>query len=283
MGFRLDQLLAMQYAWDLDPDLPSGPVGYHYCTGFEGGHRRVTHDRLTEHSVRDAIARSEAMSVAQFSTQHANPRVTDCAVLGYHCQDVIAVIPHEAWPEGARPTPVLLDCRAIQQGWALYCAEDCIVSHSSLIYDLDTFVPAGWQVQLDPIDVDDGHFTVAPGTVLVVSYVPLSSDEELPPAQPWDGFHGHASGDDSSSDEEDDDSGDAGDPPPGRTPAQESRSRSRSPQARTERSATAHSHCQKALPPSFFGSPLAFVGSLVMEYACVCSAPSGRLLELHGV
>ncbi|CAE7942669.1 unnamed protein product [Symbiodinium sp. KB8] len=244
VGFRLDQLLAMQYAWDLDPDLPSGPIGYHYCTAFEGGHRRVTHDRLTDHNVCDAIARSEAMSVAQFSIQHATPRITDCAVLGYHCQDVIAVIPHEAWPDGARPTPVLLDCRAIHQGWALYLAEDCRVSHSSLIYDLDTFVPAGWQVQLDPIDIDDGYFTVAPGMVLVVSYVPLSSDEELLPDQPWDGFHGQDSRDDSSSDEEDAASDGAGEPPPGRTPAQTERSRSRSPQAHTERSAKTRPHCQ---------------------------------------
>ncbi|CAE7222840.1 unnamed protein product, partial [Symbiodinium necroappetens] len=186
----------------------------------------------SEGSVR-VLVDNNAFTVEQFTFQHAYPRVTDCAVLGYHCQDVIAVIPHEAWPDGARPTAVLLDCRPIQQGWALFLAADCLVSHSSLIYELDTFVPMGWQVQIDPIDIEDGNFTVAPGTVLVVSYVPQTTDEESSPARPWQGFHSDDVVDDSSNeDSEDSDGSDGLPPPPGGATCSAARSRSRSPQTR---------------------------------------------------
>ena len=128
--------------------------------------------------------------------QLASPPVSDVAVKGVHCLDMVAVVPHEAWTDDVVPIVAFLDCRPMLQGLSLILAEGGQVRYSSLMSDLDTWTPEGWQVQLDPIAVDDDVFLVTPGCTIVASYVPLSSEEEGSDAAPWEGYDSRPPSDD---------------------------------------------------------------------------------------
>ncbi|OLP99284.1 hypothetical protein AK812_SmicGene18181 [Symbiodinium microadriaticum] len=228
-GLTLEHMLARPYDWDDNPDLPFGPTGHHYCCVREGGHFLVTLDRERRESVKDAASRTLAQDPQQFFVQAASPLVTDAAIRGFHCLDTHAVVMLEAFP-GAQPrVATIVDCRPLLQGWSIYLTDSNQVSHSSLIQELDVFTPAGWQVQLDPIDVTDGYFPTFPGRIVVATYVPLTTDEELSPRQPWEGFQlGLSSGSDNPSSHADF-SYDPIDEPSPKDHAVSPRSRSRSP------------------------------------------------------
>ncbi|CAE7946807.1 unnamed protein product, partial [Symbiodinium sp. KB8] len=202
-----------------------GPWGQHYCCVQEGGHRAITHDRSSDPHIDQACARALQLHPDTFLLETASPAVTDVAVKGVHCADIVAVVPHEAWAGEIVPTVVFLDCRPLLQGFSITLAEAGQVCYSSLMDDLDTFTPGGWQLQLDPISVDEGFFGVTPGCTITASYVPLSSDEEEPSAVPWEGYDSRRHHDDDGPPPDDD--GD--DPAPPEIEGTHSPPRSRSP------------------------------------------------------
>ena len=170
-GLTLEHMLARPYDWDDNPDLPFGPEGHHYCCVREGGHFLVTLDRDRRESVQDAVSRTLAQDPQQFFLQAASPLVPDAAIKGFHCLDTHAAVMLEALSGDQPRVATIVDCRPLLQGWCI-CLTD----------------GAGWQVQLDPIDVTDDYFPTFPGRIVVATYVPLTSDEELSPPQPWEGF-----------------------------------------------------------------------------------------------
>ena len=173
----LAQLLAYPHAWDPNPDIPYGPVGLRHCCVFDNGHRLVTAERVGTIELADAVARTNRIDIDLFELVRADPRVGDAAIKGHNCQDVFAVYLRHA-SRGPRHPQFLVDCRPLLQGWSLHEAPNGFARHSALITELETFAPAGWQLQLDPISVTDDFFPVHDGLVVCATYVPLTTDEE---------------------------------------------------------------------------------------------------------
>ncbi|CAE7309490.1 unnamed protein product [Symbiodinium sp. CCMP2592] len=63
-------------------------------------------------------------------------------------------------------------------GWQLLIVENRVCSHTELVEHFATFMPEGYQPQIDGAPVDGDRVELQPGTVLTVQYVPLTSASE---------------------------------------------------------------------------------------------------------
>ncbi|CAE7802802.1 unnamed protein product [Symbiodinium sp. CCMP2592] len=175
----LEHMLARQHHWDPDPELPFGPVGHHHCC-VTSGQRLVTWDVARHADLPSAVAEVLHFQPTAFALTSASPAVTDAAISGHHCLNVHAIEVFEFRHERAL-TFGLLDCRPLLQGWSLIEAPTGRASYSDIVTVLDTFAPAGWISQIDPVGLDDqGTFQVLPGQVFVASYAPDSDQEAVP-------------------------------------------------------------------------------------------------------
>ncbi|CAE7291651.1 unnamed protein product [Symbiodinium sp. CCMP2592] len=177
-GLDLSQMLARPHLWEYAPHLPMGPIGLHYCCIRNGDSRLITVRQDTAAEMSRVTAEVTGLEVHNFSLKAPAQRITDAAVRGFHCQDVRAVYVHEAGGVAENPPLAFVDCRPLLQGWYVLPAEEGFLSHSDLVTQLEIFAPAGWQAQLDNVEVHGDIIPVQPGTVILATYVPVTTDDE---------------------------------------------------------------------------------------------------------
>ena len=183
-GFFLNTMLLGGTMWLAEPDLPVPPVGNRSLLVHGHGHGLV-HPRTS--GFRPSVAEVAALRGAQPDTVQivdADLFPSNVTCLGYFCHRVFGVtfLEGNSLAEGQHHAFVaFVDCRALLQGWSLETTVDGRVRHSELIDWLDTFSPDGWQPQVDGAPVENDFLITQHGSVLVASYVPVTSSEEAPP------------------------------------------------------------------------------------------------------
>ena len=180
-GFFLNTMLLGGTMWLADPDLPTPPVGNRSLLVHGHGHGLV-HPRAN--GFRPSAEEVAAVCGAQPDTVRVVDALlvpSDATCLGYYCHRVFGVAFSESnhLADGQQHAFVaFVDCRALLQGWSLELTADGRVRHSELIDWLDTFSPDGWQPQIDGAPVENDFLITQHGSVLVASYVPVTSSEE---------------------------------------------------------------------------------------------------------
>ena len=181
---QLEHMLESPFLWDSEPALPMGPVGDFYCCVSDQGNRLLAHDRVV--TLAAAVARLYDATQDQVEQCLADPEIADVVMHGHHCQNVIAVQFREAWP-AERPLPLIVDCRPLLRGFAVFPAPGGWVLLRDVESELDVFAPPGMQVRLSPLEVEGGYLRVADGLCIVAFFEPANIVIASPP-RPWEGY-----------------------------------------------------------------------------------------------
>ena len=171
--FNLAETLLMSSPWESSPSLPFGPPDGYMCFVGESALRRLP---LAEDAfLPDTALIADAMDIrpGQMLIQPASPVTRDVAIDGFYCYNVYAALDpaDQLEPADSPPCIVLVDCRALLQGWQMVSCPEGIFSRAQLIEDLATFAPPGWSVHLEGVPSEHDLCDVTPGQVLYASYV----------------------------------------------------------------------------------------------------------------
>ena len=222
-GLHLATMLSSRLGWDPDVVLPreiGGPRGEFVCTVLPMGHHLFIIDYPRGQHL-EAISRAYDIPLHLTTVQATHPRIPDAVVKGFWCKGVAAVsneLPNVPAPPGLSQHGrflVLVDCRPILQGWMQLLTQEHVYSHSELCDHFSTFMPAGWQPQIEGATLEGDHLRLRPGQVLTVQYVQLTPEPSLAERSST-ADHSSSDDDDDSEDSDDSDSNPPPPPPPRR-------------------------------------------------------------------
>ena len=115
---------------------------------------------------RTQIANCVGIAQSRLRLYPSSPRVRDAALQGHPCRAVIAICEELAAP--AVPSfGILVDARALLQGWHAFEAVDGRVSCIRLKVALQRDTPSGWRVGIRGVPAETDLLAVCPGQVLV--------------------------------------------------------------------------------------------------------------------
>ncbi|OLP86374.1 hypothetical protein AK812_SmicGene32531, partial [Symbiodinium microadriaticum] len=169
--FHLPETLLTSMAWDDHPALPYGPDDGHMCYVGECSMRRVPLPDDMPLPDNSQVAAAFGIQLSSMLVQPASPVTRDVTMDGYYCYNVCAAYCPAAGEVGDRSCIILVDCRAMLQGWQLVFCQEGRLTRAQLIEDLSTFAPAGWDVHLEGLAGADDIHDVTPGQVIYASYV----------------------------------------------------------------------------------------------------------------
>ena len=179
--FQLHESLLTSEVWDVDPVIPEGPDDEHLCVIWEMGHRRVRVAENHFHANRALAAQLVEVTDPATSICLATPAVADASIAGFLCWNACAV----AQPTGddivhpQPPVAALLDCRAMLQGWSLLTSSQGQVRKVELEEELSTFAPAGWEVHVEGLQLQDGFYVFESGRISFASFVPMRDNDDV--------------------------------------------------------------------------------------------------------
>ncbi|CAE7236988.1 CFDP2 [Symbiodinium sp. KB8] len=145
------------------------PLGV-YCLVFGHRHKRFHADLDDPFHYRQQIARAIGASASPVHIAPAVPRVTGIAIDGVDCRTAIAVERVDPVAR-VRGQTVLVDCRAVFEGWICWPAHNGLLLYEDLLVDLRFSVPAGYDVAVSGAWHDGAFLHVVDGSVLSVDYV----------------------------------------------------------------------------------------------------------------
>ena len=171
--FNLTESLLSSTVWESEPSIPFGPSDGHMCFVGEFALRRLPLAEDTSFPDAALVADAMGLNPSTMLVQPALPATRDVAIDGFYCYNVCAALdPADQIEPSDNPTcVVLVDCRALLQGWQMVSSPAAILSRRQLLEDLETFAPPGWSVHLEGVPSDCDLCDVTPGQVLYASYV----------------------------------------------------------------------------------------------------------------
>ncbi|CAE7767591.1 unnamed protein product, partial [Symbiodinium sp. CCMP2456] len=183
-GFSLRTMLFSPHSWDPDPILPTLSSTSRVCLIQDSGYDYFTQASAEEDLLYGArVASGLFGSASHFAVGQLTTPDVQCH--GLPCAAICAIT-----ASGAADTAtddqfcvVLMDQRPLLEGWSLWDTPTRTLRHEELADVLETFAPAGWQVQILGAEIDQGLLQVSNGLVLVAEFVPVTSPEEEPVAE----------------------------------------------------------------------------------------------------
>ncbi|CAE7285354.1 unnamed protein product, partial [Symbiodinium necroappetens] len=169
--FHLPETLLTSMVWDDNPALPYGPDDGHMCYVGECSMRRVPLPADMPLPDNSQVAAAFGIQLSSMLVQPASPITRDVTMEGYYCYNVCAAYCPAAGETSDRSCIILVDCRAMLQGWQLVFCPEGMLTRAQLVEDLSTFAPAGWEVHLEGLAGADDIYDVTPGQVVYASYV----------------------------------------------------------------------------------------------------------------
>ena len=186
----LQQMLLFPDMWragyDPQPQVTDGV----YCLVHGHRHRRFITDFREPLRYRQQLARAVGAEGVSIHVAPAVPRVANAEIDGVPCHTAIAVQARgeHAW---GRSCLVLVDCRALLEGWMSWPAYDGLILLEELLQALRFSVPPGWDVTVSGARAEGPHLHVEPGQVLVADY--FRGHVPLPMAR-FGPYHGPVTG-----------------------------------------------------------------------------------------
>ncbi|CAE7942437.1 unnamed protein product [Symbiodinium sp. KB8] len=171
--FNLTESLLSSTVWESEPSIPFGPSDGYMCFVGEFALRRLPLAEDTSFPDAALVADAMGLNPSTMLVQPAFPATRDVAIDGFYCYNVCAALdPADHIEPSENPTcVVLVDCRALLQGWQMVSSPAGIFSRRQLLEDLEIFAPPGWSVHLEGVPSDCDLCDVTPGQVLYASYV----------------------------------------------------------------------------------------------------------------
>ena len=142
-----------------------------YCLVRGYRHRRFHADLRQPTQYRQQIAAAVGAEGRRVYTFPAIPRVEDAEIDGIACLTALAVAVHGTDADHS-PQLILIDCRAMLEGWVSWPTSDGQVLLEEILQDLRFSAPLGFDVELSGIGPEEVHLAVQPGQVLIADFVP---------------------------------------------------------------------------------------------------------------
>ena len=179
--FNLTESLLSSTVWESEPSIPFGPSDGYMCFVGEFALRRLPLAEDTSFPDAALVADAMGLNPSTMSVQPAFPATRDVAIDGFYCYNVCAALdPADHIEPSEHPTcVVLVDCRALLQGWQMVSSPEGIFSRRQLLEDLEIFAPPGWSVHLEGVPSDYDLCDVSPAwpssvCVLRLGHAPLA-------------------------------------------------------------------------------------------------------------
>ncbi|CAE7346300.1 unnamed protein product [Symbiodinium sp. CCMP2456] len=184
-GFALDNMLYSPHSWDPEPLLPLLSGNGRFSLVREEGY---TYFSLVgdEHDVLQCAGAASGLVSGEVHFALGQPRPCDLLCHGLPCQDICAISAMDAVTSAtaapsAQTCLVLVDQRPLLEGWSLWLSSTNEIDHAEMAGLLETFVPAGWQIQRGSgANIEQGMLQVREGLILTAEFVPITSSDEAP-------------------------------------------------------------------------------------------------------
>ena len=175
----MDNMLRTGDLWGPGPAFPSSTRADCYCLATEVDHRLLVLDPRRPGAYRAFTAAESQIPEPECLISPAWPPVLDSTVSGCSCRTVWAVVRHQ--PHRPRTfCSVVVDCRALLQGWIVRRADRGWLDVSSLVHSLGSLVPPSWCLTLVHPGTIPRFRAVADGEVVVIACVPSPTSWQAP-------------------------------------------------------------------------------------------------------
>ena len=174
-GYLPDLLQEEEYWQDASP-YPEPQIDCAYCLARGGYHKLHVEDFSRPTHFRQHIAAVLGLGDVIFSVTPATPCLTDVAILGVPCRNVIAICD---WPQdqGRGGNVVILDCRPASEGFRAISAVPRYICNRELHAALPVIAPGGWKVRATRDPEEEEPLRTHAGTVFTIDYVPRNTAE----------------------------------------------------------------------------------------------------------
>ncbi|CAE7883540.1 hypothetical protein AK812_SmicGene281 [Symbiodinium microadriaticum] len=168
----LPRLLQSPTAWH-QPEVYTVPddAGPYYCLVLQYSYKLFQADPSRPMDYRDRLALAIGCQQEPIRIFPASPRVDDVAVDGQLCRTVLVVVPATVLCPDTDAFCVIVDCRAILQGWMCLKVDSPTVLTDTLLDELNDDAPLGWKAEVDGVSVGYVRLHLQPGQVLHARYV----------------------------------------------------------------------------------------------------------------
>ncbi|CAE7729320.1 unnamed protein product [Symbiodinium sp. CCMP2592] len=185
----LATMLASPFGWNVEASVPLGPGGRRgnfICAVLEAGTRLYRVQPAQDRHHLEDIAETYGLALHWTTAQVVRPAVHNACVKGHRCRGVALIsgafpsVPVPPAPFRPGDFPIALDCRPILQGWQIFLVFDFRCSHAEIAQHYSVLAPPDFHAQIDGVGLDGDRLQVQRGSVLTVSWVPISPDQQLP-------------------------------------------------------------------------------------------------------
>ena len=160
-------------------------AGQYYCLVLQYSYTLFQADPSQPMQYRDRLALAIGCQQEPIRIFPATPRVDDVAVEGQPCRTVLVVVPEAFIGPDTDAFCVIVDCRALLQGWMCLKVDSSPVLADTLLDELNDDAPLGWKAEVDGVSVGYVRLHLQPGQVLHARYVvdevpsPSAADGEV--------------------------------------------------------------------------------------------------------
>ena len=167
----LGQNLLSPTAWRSRDGPPFETMGHVYCLATAHGSVLLVCNPSSARTFTQQIADCLAQETDQVAHFPASPRVVDATCDGLLCRTAMAVCQPPPSP-GTHWFGVLIDARALLQGWRSVIAFRGRLACSVIFEPLQASCPTGWQLHIQDVPTDQDQIAVHAGQVLRVVPIP---------------------------------------------------------------------------------------------------------------
>ncbi|CAE7041785.1 unnamed protein product [Symbiodinium sp. CCMP2592] len=168
---RIDVMMRRPSMWAQDFDFPPDDR-IAYCAVCGDQHVLLEYDQTRPTQYRRQLAAALGLRHADISVFPSSPRVTNVALEGVHCRTVLAVTDAAAMTSSDRAFLVIVDCRALLQGWQAITVTDGQLYVDRVKDAVQTTAPPLYEVIFPDIPTGEVLYPVLPGQVLQVEVAP---------------------------------------------------------------------------------------------------------------
>ncbi|CAE7861943.1 unnamed protein product, partial [Symbiodinium necroappetens] len=167
---KLPTLLGSPLHWTRVEPLPHPDIVWAYCLAQE--HTQCLHVTDFDSPFHFRRRLAEAIGASEGSCRHfpATPAIADCSLTGVHCRSVLAVFKTHCASLADNLCAVLLDKRAVADGFRMAFFATSSRAYEVLRGRLQAEAPLGWEVFLAPLGDHVNGASLQNGQVITVEY-----------------------------------------------------------------------------------------------------------------
>ncbi|CAE7285274.1 unnamed protein product, partial [Symbiodinium sp. CCMP2456] len=169
--WNLPTALLRSEEWRTEPNWSPPHEDAVYCLVYNQSHRRIHVDLHNPPRYRQQLAQAIDAQEHEVVVTPSAPRISDSEIDGIACLTAIAIAKRQV-PDPDRSHLIILDLRALFEGWATWPVWDHQLQIPELLQSLRISAPFGYDITIEGIDNHETEVGTVPGQVFVIGCIP---------------------------------------------------------------------------------------------------------------